>query len=119
MQTHFWQQANNFPSVSYIGLALSDGTYIGAQTQKTGETLLELVDDKTQGNLETWATDKQTQLSEHLKTRANYDPRKRPWYISAVESEQPTWSDIHIYFSGTSVGLSAQPSITQSKKHKQ
>ena len=28
-----------------------------------------------------------------------YDPRKRPWYKSAVTAEQPIWSDVYVSFS--------------------
>lgn len=39
--------------------------------------------------------------------KGGYDPRKRPWYISAVQAEKPVWSDIFIHF-----GVNGKPSIT-------
>ncbi len=37
----------------------------------------------------------------------SYDPRKRPWYISAVQAGKPVWSDIFIHF-----GNGGKPSVT-------
>lgn len=48
----------------------------------------------------------QQQLLEKLKP---YDPRKRPWYIAAVEAKRPIWSEVYLDFA------SGLPTITASE----
>lgn len=104
---YLWNQIQRFKDVSYIALATANGEYIGTQVREDGSVIVEILDKKTAGYLETWETDKQGKRTEISSRRANYDPRKRPWYRAAIQAGKAIWSDIYVYFSGFSTGISA------------
>ncbi|NJO15929.1 MAG: HAMP domain-containing protein [Thioploca sp.] len=105
---YFWTQIQRFKDVSYIAIATATGEYIGAQIRENGSVIVEILDSQSAGYLETWETDKQgnrTRISS--RSAHHYDPRNRPWYRAAVKAGKPIWSDIYVYFTGLSTGISA------------
>jgi signal transduction histidine kinase len=104
---YLWNQIQRFKDVSYIALATANGEYIGTQVREDGSVIVEILDKKTAGYLETWETDPQGKRTAISSRRTNYDPRKRPWYRAAVQAGKAIWSDIYVYFSGLSTGISA------------
>lgn len=111
LDNYFWRQIQTFNTVSYIALATEKTEYIGAQIRNDGSIIVEILDGTSGGNLETWETDNQGHRTELSGLRANYDPRKRPWYRAAVLAGKPVWSDIYVYFPGQSLGISANHPI--------
>ncbi len=53
--------------------------------------------------------DKQGNRQQVLQKLRPYDPRKRPWYIAAVQAQEPTWSEVYLDFA------SGLPTITASE----
>jgi signal transduction histidine kinase len=104
---YFWTQIQRFKDVSYIAIATATGEYIGAQIREDGSIIVEILDSQSAGYLETWETDKQGNRTKISSRRAHYDPRERPWYRAAVKAGKPIWSDIYVYFTGLSTGISA------------
>ena len=104
---YFWTQIQRFKDVSYIAIATATGEYIGAQIRENGSVIVEILDSQSAGYLETWETNQQGNRTEISSRRAHYDPRKRPWYRAAVKAGKPIWSDIYVYFTGLSTGISA------------
>jgi adenylate cyclase len=47
----------------------------------------------------------------------NYDPRTRPWYIGAKSVSQQFWTDIYIFFTGKTPGITASYPSYDSEKH--
>ena len=39
--------------------------------------------------------------------RTNFEPRNRPWYLGAKQSEQRYWTDMYIFFTGKRPGITA------------
>ncbi len=56
--------------------------------------------------------DPQGRLIDLIHEMPNYDARLRPWYRTAVQAGQATWSPLYIWAAGTSIGLSAALPIT-------
>ncbi|RAP30793.1 hypothetical protein DID78_01925 [Candidatus Marinamargulisbacteria bacterium SCGC AG-343-D04] len=47
------------------------------------------------------------QIVKKSTTKIDYDPRVRPWYIGAKESEQRFWTDVYIFHTGKRPGITA------------
>ncbi len=111
LDRYFYQQAQNFQSVNYLGLATAQGNYIGAQRRENGSTIIQILDNTATGTLETWETDNQGNRTHISERQPHYIPSQRPWYQAAVMAKQPVWSDIYVYFSGLSTTLSANQPV--------
>lgn len=108
---YFWKQIQTFNSVNYIGLATTQGEYIGTKIREDGSIIVEVQDNLSAGHLETWETDNQGNYLKRSNTKPNYDPRKRPWYQAAVKAGKPVWTDVYVYFSGLSTTISANQPV--------
>lgn len=53
-----------------------------------------------------WRNDQYTPIAQELLPQDHFDPRERPWYLSAKEQRATIWTDPYIFFS------SQQPGIT-------
>lgn len=86
---HFWQQSLAHPGISYIGLALPDGQYIGAGNWLEGH---EIVVDQTQttGQTLTYGVDEAGQRTE-VVYEYEYFPTEEAWYQRAIASADPIW----------------------------
>lgn len=111
LEYYLWKQIQQFNTLSYIAIATDKPSYIGTQIAEDNTISLEVLDDTTQGHLEIWKTGKDAKRIEQKPALKNYDPRIRPWYKAALQARQPVWTDIFIYFSGRSVGISANQPI--------
>jgi two-component system sensor histidine kinase ChiS len=111
LELYLWKQIQQFNTLSYIAIATDKPTYIGTQITEDNTISLEVLDDTTQGNLEIWQTGRDAKRIEQKPALKNYDPRTRPWYKAALQARQPVWTDIFIYFSGRSAGISANQPI--------
>ncbi|MCA9971939.1 MAG: hypothetical protein KC425_17065 [Anaerolineales bacterium] len=40
-------------------------------------------------------------------TDFTYDPRQRPWYVGAKETQRPFWTDVYIFFTDQKPGITA------------
>jgi signal transduction histidine kinase len=105
---YFWNKIKQFKTVSYIGLGTEQGNYIGSKKRENGSIIVEISNNN---KLETWETDINGNRTKVSAIRQNYDPRIRPWYQAAVAAAKPVWSDIYVYFSSNSTGISANQAI--------
>jgi signal transduction histidine kinase len=110
--SYFWNQIKQFKTVSYIGLGTEQGNYIGSKKRENGSIIVEI---SNHSKLETWETDADGNRSTLSSIRQDYDPRTRPWYKAAVNAAKPVWSDIYVYFSSNSTGISANQAIYDNK----
>ena len=44
---------------------------------------------------------------ETKRVKSDYDPRVRPWFIGAKDTEQRYWTDVYIFFTGKRPGITA------------
>ncbi len=110
---YFWNQIKSFNTVSYIGIGTKNGEYIGAKMRDNDSIIIELVNNA--GELETWETNNQAEQTKRSSVRQNYDPRIRPWYLAAAAATKPIWSDIYVYFSSQTTGISANQPVYDNK----
>lgn len=107
LEKHYWYQIQRFESVSYTGLGTEQGYYLGAQKASDNNTILEIVNPDTNGQIQTWETNDNAQHTFLAKEPRDYDPRLRPWYKAAVAAGTAVWTNIYAYFSGASLTISA------------
>jgi PAS domain S-box-containing protein len=92
---HFWQQIQRIDRGIYIYFANPQGQYIGSERFADGSLGIAQTGGEAQNDVLTYRTDAQGNPTELARIDENYDPRTRPWYVAAVEAEQPIWSEIY------------------------
>jgi signal transduction histidine kinase/FixJ family two-component response regulator len=101
----FWANIQAFDRISSHGLGREqDGQYVEAARDGSNINI-----QKTDRNraFNVYATDRQANIQTQLSSTPNYDPRKRPWYRSAVSQNKPSWSDIYTYITDRTLAMAA------------
>ncbi|RKZ44952.1 MAG: guanylate cyclase, partial [Gammaproteobacteria bacterium] len=110
LEQHLWKQIQLFDTVSYVGMGTEQATYVGAQLfDNSGVTFVEVSDQSTGGHLKKWETDNLAHHTKLIQTLPNYNPKNRAWYLSAVKTGNPVWSQA--YFSSRRTTLSVSQPI--------
>ncbi len=94
----FWNELRVFPRVSYIQYGSEDRSFVGVERTDDGRFRAWLSTGAT-GYLNChYAMEEGGRLGEQTLPSGQchaYDPRGRPWYRAAVETDGPTWSGIY------------------------
>lgn len=107
MQSYFFWQLQQFPSVNYISFGGERTEYAGAGYRDDGTPVIEITDRST-GFINTIiSVDRQGKPTGQPETHPNYDPRTRPWYQGAKQAGQPHWNAVYQYYIQPSLGISA------------
>lgn len=87
---YFWQQAQIYPVISYIGFALPSGEYIGAGRWLEGYDIV-IDETDTEGQTLTYTTDV---LGNRTEVVDNYEyfPLEEAWYDQAIGAGRPIWT---------------------------
>lgn len=97
-EQYFWKQIQLFDSVSWIYIGTqAKGDFLGIARRGENDALqYVLVNEATQNVNHYYGVNEQGNRTELIESSENkYDPRQRPWYIAAVETGKPTWSEIY------------------------
>jgi signal transduction histidine kinase len=100
-------QISPFVFSSYCGDA--QGYYLGA-TRRGLTIAMTASNQETNYHFSFYEMDNWGDRQKFLEKLKPYDPRQRPWYLSAVKAGQPTWSDIFV-----NLGGDGKPAITASE----
>lgn len=86
-----------YPNGDFIMMTrLEDGTLATQRIETVGgQRSVTLTRRNAAGKVESVEEDKDN----------TYDPRKRPWYRSAIASDQVTWTDPYVFFSSGKLGI--------------
>lgn len=106
LENYFWQQLQIFDVLGFTGLGLENKVNLGAE-RLTKDTLhLRVSTQQSNYIFETYSTN---QFGERVQLLSSieFDPRTRPWYKAAVDSGQPTWSEIYPNTAGLTAYLGA------------
>lgn len=90
----------------------SQGQYLGAYRlfyQGAPTIAMSVSNAETKYNFYFYEMDKQGNRQRLLQKLKPYDPRKRPWYLAAVEAKRGIWSEVYLDFA------SGLPTITASE----
>lgn len=108
LQRYFWQVVHRGDFESYLSYGNAKGEFIGVEYQEDRTVQLKIRTLAIAPQRETYELDDQGKRKTLLKT-AEYDPRTRPWYRSALTSRNPTWSEIYPFFSSKNTVLGISP----------
>ncbi len=102
-----WRQLNAMPAIDIVSIGFSTGEYVEAQrldpaTVRTGRSSA-----STGGDLVLERTDADGRPVEEMLRRKAYDPRQRPWYLSAARAGRPAWSEPYAIVSSRELVMSA------------
>lgn len=91
----------SFPSVSYVGIGLERGDFIGIERPAPESSSqirykLDLLNDGTRRQRNTWTVALEGRGAPQV--RSDYVVTERPWYRAASEHRAPGWSPIYTYF---------------------
>jgi len=107
-ERYFVSLLKNFHDVAMTYVGLKDGSFYGARRTIEGNIQVVRNNKMTKGASEYYSTSDKGDGVSFVEKFDNFDPRKRPWYIKAVETEAPSFSDIYNHF------VFKEPTITAS-----
>lgn len=106
-QRYFWQQMQIFSSVREIYLGSKEGQFIGVRREASGQLVSKITENFPQRSC--YALDDEGNPTNLLSFEPKYDPRARPWYISATAANKLVWTEIYTFFHGDLGITAAQP----------
>jgi signal transduction histidine kinase/CheY-like chemotaxis protein len=107
LERHFWQQMQVFNTLRPIAFGSEQGTIHAVDRMPDGSLVIRVVDASTNGKYHTYSINQQGNRDRLLKVNDTFDARTRPWYTKAVQSGQPTWTEVYPYFSTLGLAISA------------
>ncbi|BAZ14139.1 two-component sensor histidine kinase [Calothrix sp. NIES-4071] len=94
-ERYFWQQAQAFKNITYVGYSLKDGTEVGAGRWIKGLDVVIYENLKGLGKASDYATDVQGNRKERLQSY-DYDPLSESWYQEAIKAGKLIWNRIYV-----------------------
>jgi len=102
-----WRQLRNRSDIDIVSMGFSNGEYVEAQRLSDGSVRSGRAGTATGGDLVLERTDSGGRPIAVDERRKAYDPRLRPWYISAAGSGGATWSRPYAIISTGELVMSA------------
>ena len=110
LEKQFWQQSQVFDSVTFIYFGNTEGGIILSGTVDEGNSIIRTTENFVTGDYYKYSVDENGDRQELLET-GTYDARSRPWFQAAQQAKQPVWSDIYLFVSTQSLGITASQPI--------
>ncbi len=102
------RQLKAFESIQNMAVGLEEqGNFIGSGRTADGVFTLAIRDKMNDSTYRVFELDAHGQKVGLMHELPDYDARERPWYKTAVQAGEATWSPIYIWASGRSMGLTA------------
>ncbi|NJK50345.1 diguanylate cyclase [Candidatus Gracilibacteria bacterium] len=98
-------------AIDTISYGNERGEYIGAGRLPDGTLVLKIKEDK---DMYLYSLDDSLKRKKLLKIRLNYDPRKRPWYQTAIANKKQSWSPVYLTFSNSELAITLAEPIYKS-----
>ncbi|MEM8543779.1 MAG: response regulator [Cyanobacteria bacterium P01_H01_bin.119] len=98
LERHFWHQLNAAQGLTSVYFGGEDGRFVGVQRRQDGTNVSWLMSADQIPNRTTYRLNSQGRRQSAL-SQQDYDPRFRPWYLTAVSAGQRTWSPIYQFAS--------------------
>lgn len=91
-------QSESEPLIQLVSWGDENGNVYEAEKQANGNVLTQiLINNDHHPVLTTTFYDKKGNITHSNIISTNYDPRKRPWYLNAKQTQKTIWSDIFVY----------------------
>ncbi|MEO1351708.1 MAG: ATP-binding protein [Cyanobacteria bacterium J06635_15] len=104
MARFFWEQTQISDAVPYVYFGNPQGDFVGVWRETDSLTTLRLRDPSTTPKREIYELDRQGKPLALIK-QDEFDPRSRPWYQTAVDAGQSTWSSIYVFANPPRLGI--------------
>ncbi len=122
LATFFYNQLTIYPQFAGIFLGEPDGefTYVNRNASVVqGGYRTKVIDMATGEKTVTliYGDHEFKEQERQLDPEDNYDPRKRPWYTSAVAKKGTIWTDPYIFFTSQNPGITAARSAYDANGH--
>jgi two-component sensor histidine kinase len=111
----FLSQLRVYERLSIISVGMDDGSYLEAQRLADGRVRVASANSGTGNALVFLPVGGDLSFGEPELVRPDYDPRQRPWYRSALEAGQPTWTEPYTLYSNSDPAMSATVPIHDAK----
>ena len=103
----FLSQLALFDRLSILSIGMDDGSYLEAQRLADGRVRVASAGSETGNALIFRPVNTDGSFGEPELVRPDYDPRQRPWYRSALESGQASWTEPYTLYSNSDPAMSA------------
>jgi class 3 adenylate cyclase len=109
---------NSYPQLTTFLVAIPKGDFLMLKKMPDGSVHTKYIELSEAGRRVSWTRrDKQNKI---LKVEESvddlFDPRIRPWYVGAVKAQGIFWTDIYIFFTDQSPGITvSMPLFNQDK----
>ncbi len=110
MISYFYQQIELYPQFTAIYYGNIEGEFFMASRSdsivKNGYFSKIIRKSKESQKVELlWTTPGHKVLEKKFDPTHTYDPRSRPWFVSAVESSEVIWTDPYVFFTAQKPGI--------------
>jgi diguanylate cyclase (GGDEF)-like protein len=106
LQTRFWSQIQIYQPAPFA-------IYIGDERGKfllvASDRRLGIVDRPESNLLTTYQLDERGRRKQVI-SKEFYDPRQRPWYLQAIQSNEPIWTEVYPFIVGN-IGITTAQTI--------
>ncbi len=112
LRRYFFQQMQLCKGLSGLQWGSEEGDYVGILDLGNRTPTLEIKQSNLSNHKYAFSLDLQGNPSQIcLGCAYDYDPRIRPWYCHAVQSDRLTWSSVYQYSSNASVQLGVMAAL--------
>lgn len=110
LEKYFLDQLAIYPHFAgiYVGLPNGDFFYVSRSNQRSEKGFRTKIISHTNGLRETrlrWRNQVYGLLDEEMDASDTYDPRKRPWYIKALNEKDIVWTDPYVFYTSQKPGI--------------
>lgn len=106
-EIYFYTQLRLFNEVAYTFIGTPDGQFYGTRKNLIGEIEHIMRNDSTDGASQYYTVKPDGTAGDFVERFPHFDPRKRPWYIKAVEEGKPIWSPVYKHFVMPSLAITS------------
>jgi len=118
MEDYFQEQIQVFDSVTSIYFGNTAGGLVNAGREGVDDSRYIIVTDGfVEGAFNKYAVDAAGDRVALLATIPDFDARTRPWYTSAVEKADATWSDPYILFTEQGLAVAASRPVYDDREN--
>ncbi|MDJ1176237.1 cache domain-containing protein [Roseofilum capinflatum] len=115
LESYFWNQIQIFEGVTSLYFSNPEGEFRGGTILESGAVGITRAGKTTNSMLIRYATTSEGQTTQIVQQTPNYDPRSRPWYQAALQSDRPIWSDIYRDFDSQELAITAAQVVKDSQ----
>jgi adenylate cyclase len=114
LERYTLQILKSYPHIAMFYLGDENGNFLMARRLQDGTIATNIVNRKTSPPSEIWKyRDASFNVIKTVQSSTvTYDPRLRPWYEGAKQSQSVYWTDVYVFYHGGKQGITAAAPVT-------